>query len=379
MAAIHQEKCRALALITSPISRAGCTPTSNLIDIFADFVEELHLLTGNDGFDCFKDDNRIYIHGINHKKYNNCILRLSSFLKIQLLFSFFIIHYCKKIPILVFFIADDFILPIILAKFLGKRVILISAGSPVLSLKTSHDLLYLPLYWIVRIDFILADKIIVYSERQIFEYNLSTFSNKIIVAPRHFINLQKNTMHENLDERKNIIGYLGRFSEEKGVLNLIQAAKIISQDRNDIQFVLTGDGPLKERMQQYIDENNLNSIVILKEWINHEDISLFLKSIKLLLIPSFTEGLPNVLLESMAAGVPVLATPVGAIPDIIIDEYNGFIMENNNPPCISKNIRRAIEFKQLNDIAKNGYELIEKKFTFTIVSTNYRSIFLNGV
>ena len=60
------------------------------------------------------------------------------------------------------------------------------------------------------------------------------------------------------------------------------------------------------------------------------------------------------MLEVMACGTPVLATPGGAIPDVIIDGKTGFIMEDNTPCCIAHNVKRALSCPDLEEIAKNG-------------------------
>ena len=65
----------------------------------------------------------------------------------------------------------------------------------------------------------------------------------------------------------------------------------------------------------------------------------------------------------MGCGTPVLATPVGAVLDTIKDEKTGFIMDNNSPECIAKNVERALNYHDLEKIAKNARELVGKEFT----------------
>lgn len=65
----------------------------------------------------------------------------------------------------------------------------------------------------------------------------------------------------------------------------------------------------------------------------------------------------------MACDTPVLATPVGGVPDIIKDGETGFIMENNSPECIAENVERALNYHDLEKIAKNARELVGKEFT----------------
>ena len=86
---------------------------------------------------------------------------------------------------------------------------------------------------------------------------------------------------------------------------------------------------------------------------------------KVLVLPSFSEGLPNVLLEAMSCGTLVLSTPVGAIPDLIQDGNNGFIMENNSSECISRNIIRVFNSKNLQEQSERSRELIEDRYTYT--------------
>jgi glycosyltransferase involved in cell wall biosynthesis len=109
-------------------------------------------------------------------------------------------------------------------------------------------------------------------------------------------------------------------------------------------------------------------------WISHDDLPGYLNQLRLLVLPSYTEGLPNIMLEAMACGTPVLATPVGAIPDVIRDGKTGFIMENNSPECIAENVARALASPDLEEIAEAGRRFVEENFTFEKVVGKWKRL-----
>ena len=120
-----------------------------------------------------------------------------------------------------------------------------------------------------------------------------------------------------------------------------------------------------------IRENRDNKFTFVG-WIPHDELPKYLNQLKLLVLPSYTEGLPNIMLEAMACGTPVLATPVGAIPEVIKDEETGFILKNNSPECIAENVMRALEHPNLGEIVNNARNLIERKYTYEAAVERYR-------
>ena len=76
----------------------------------------------------------------------------------------------------------------------------------------------------------------------------------------------------------------------------------------------------------------------------------------------------------MACGTPVLATSVGGVPDVIKDEETGFIMKDNSPECIAKNVMRALEHPDLEKIVENARALVEREFTYEAAVERYRKI-----
>ena len=184
-------------------------------------------------------------------------------------------------------------------------------------------------------------------------------------------------MKKKFGERDNLVGYIGRLSEEKGTLNFVKAIPEISKEKDDLEFLIGGDGQLCDKIKKHLDENNLNDKVNLAGWIPHDKLPDYLNGLKLVVLPSYTEGLPNLMLEAMACGTPVLATPVGAIPDMITDEESGFILEDNSPECIAENVIRALEHPDLERIVKNARALVEREFTYEAAVERYRKILEN--
>ena len=161
-------------------------------------------------------------------------------------------------------------------------------------------------------------------------------------------------------------------------MNLVEAVPLLeslkNMDRN-IEVMIYGDGPLKNELNRTIQGNNLNDYVKLKGRIpSHDIVAFVLNNFKLLVLPSKFEGLPTIILEAMACGTPVLATPVGSIPEVIKDGETGFIMENNSPECIAENIVRVLEYPDLDKVTKNARKLVEEKYTYEAAVGRYKEI-----
>ena len=104
---------------------------------------------------------------------------------------------------------------------------------------------------------------------------------------------------------------MGRLENEKGICNFIKAIKYLIKEKKSLKVLIIGDGSLKNSLISYINTNHLQNHVELIDWVKHDDLPYYLNQLKLLVIPSYTEGLPNVMLESMACGTPILANSVG--------------------------------------------------------------------
>ena len=171
-----------------------------------------------------------------------------------------------------------------------------------------------------------------------------------------------------------IVGAAGRLSPEKGFSILIDAARIFLGTDTTVGFILFGDGPLRRDLQGQIVAAGLEESFVLPGF--RDDLDRFLPFLDLLVVPSFTEGLPNVILEAFAARVPVVATAVGGTPEIVQDAITGLL----TPPGDSRALARCLADllsadEKRRTMGQQGHQRVLRDFTFEAQATAYRRLF----
>ena len=132
---------------------------------------------------------------------------------------------------------------------------------------------------------------------------------------------------------------IGRFSEQKGQLALIEAMQLIVRKHPDAHLKLIGDGEMRPLIEAAIAKAGLGTQISLTGWLSEVGIREALAECHALVMPSFAEGLPMVIMEAMAAGRPVIATYVAGIPELVLDGQTGWLV----PAGDAKALARAIE------------------------------------
>lgn len=364
-----------IGLLTFPFGKAGLAPMSNIIKILSPISNELFIITGREGLASFKPSSKIHSFEVKHRSGKSDLGRIINYFLTELSMAYKILKIFNKVQIWIFFWGETLILPIFVAKLLRRKVILAIAGSPSKTYKSMNDPFYKPVWALEEICKYISDNIILYSKSLTNELKMEKYENKIYIAHKHFIDFDSFRVTKKFTDRASIIGYVGRFSEEKGVLNLIYAIDEIVKSNSDIRIILIGDGPLKSVINSFLIKGNLTTKVKVTGWIPHNDLGVLLNEMKLLILPSYTEGLPNILLESMACGTPVLVSNVGAIPDLIKDKFNGFILKSNSPSGIAESAIQALNYSAMEEqIIKNGLQLVRDEFTYASVALRYQDV-----
>jgi glycosyltransferase involved in cell wall biosynthesis len=174
-----------------------------------------------------------------------------------------------------------------------------------------------------------CDRIIAVSQRmkedllnELYPYkNISVIDNMLSFKNIAKIRDRRNALPQRQNDIIRLL-FVGRLSPEKGLLEFLHCwSNLIYRDRFELTIV--GDGPLKHEIENFLKGHHLMNRVKLCGYIN-DPAEYFIES-DLLIMPSLTEGLPMTLIESLAAGLPVLANDVGAIASLVVHGHNGYL------------------------------------------------------
>ena len=136
--------------------------------------------------------------------------------------------------------------------------------------------------------------------------------------------------------------FVGNLKQDKGVMELLQAFNRLRQAGAIHKLVIAGNGPMRASIGQYCAEHAIEEHVTLLGNVAHSKLPALMQHAKLLVLPSYHEGVPNVLLESMAAGTPVVATAVGGIPEIVSQGVTGLLVPTPEPVALAAALDAAL-------------------------------------
>ena len=166
----------------------------------------------------------------------------------------------------------------------------------------------------------------------------------------------------NVDSNCFLIGVIGRLSPEKGHSVVIEATHRLRNMGIHMKAVFVGDGPLRGELANEVMAAGLEGEVIL---CGHKrNVNDYLAAMDVMVLPSFTEGFPNVLLEAMASETPVVASSVGAIPTVVEDGVTGWLVSPGDVEELVTILKRVAETPALGrEIARNAHDMAISNFS----------------
>jgi len=171
-----------------------------------------------------------------------------------------------------------------------------------------------------------------------------------------------------------VIGSMGRLVEAKDFPSLFKAVKIVKERGFDIELKIAGKGHLEEELKTCIHDLGMVQKIKL---VGFQKQDVFLKQIDIFAMSSIREGMPVALLEAMSYGLPLVATKVGGILEVVQDEKDGLLSDPQKPMAMAENIIRIIRDKNLrNQLGNNAKNKIVKKYNIKEIAKRYGKLYI---
>jgi glycosyltransferase involved in cell wall biosynthesis len=302
----------------------------------------------------------------------SAILWIAKSVLVQIKLSLELIKARNDVDVALFYAAFPYdLLPIVTARALKKRAVeVITVDKAVTPVRKVFREQY-------KLIFRLLDGISPLSEAILRFYRLDEYPNKLLPEGFRFIDTSRYKVTKQRADRKNVVGFIARLREEKGVVEFVKAIPIIFQQNEDIEFLIGGSGDLKSWVVEECAKlkETLSVKVTITGWIG-DDLPDYLNQLKLFVLPTRTEALGTALLEAMACGTPVLATATGGVVDIVEDGKTGFLLSKIEPASIAESVTDILarSDEEMAKVVENGIALVNGRYSYTAAVERYKVI-----
>jgi glycosyltransferase involved in cell wall biosynthesis len=375
---VTDESLPSVCVVTHPLAAAGENATRSLLDILS-AVTSVALVTADLPADSEIRDRHELVELTQKGAGESVVTAAFRFLLNQL-------RMCRIIAgrdedVILFFGSTSYLLPIVAARLLGKTVLIEPRGDVPLTLRLNWEQ-QLPdemaaglagaVRALERAGFAAAHGVITYTPEMARQLDLPPEAPTVYPMGARYVRTDKFHVQRPYADRDRVVGFLGRLDEEKNVREL---AAVAAELPDDVTFRFVGDGDLLEWLETELAAEIERGGVELTGWVDHDDVPEQLNDLSLLVLPSQpTEGLPTTILEALACGTPVLASPVSGVPDVVRAGETGFLLDSREPAVLRQTILDILERADLDNISENGRELIESEYSFEAACERYRSI-----
>ncbi len=168
---------------------------------------------------------------------------------------------------------------------------------------------------------------------------------------------------------------VARIDRLKGHRILVEALKILKERGVGLTVLIAGDGPERADMEKYAEQNGLdgNSVRFLGF---RDDVADLLAASDLFLLPSLTEGMPLSVLEAMAQRLPIVATSVGGIPELVRDGVHGLLVPTNDPAALADAVGKLANDPSMRAaMGESGYNRVKDDFSFAQMARRYEDLY----
>lgn len=164
-----------------------------------------------------------------------------------------------------------------------------------------------------------------------------------------------------------------RLVVKNGLADVIRALPLLS---SRVKFLILGTGDLEQELKTLACDLGVENRVLFQGFVDYKEIPQYLKISDIFIRPSLSEGMGNSFIEAMAAGIPVIATPVGGIPDFLTDGTTGLFCKVGDPESIAMVVRKLIDDEVLRaTLVKNAKTMACERFDWADIASRMRTLF----
>jgi len=199
------------------------------------------------------------------------------------------------------------------------------------------------------------------------------------IPTRHFKSAEETRSiwrkKEGIKNSEVVFLHIGRFSPQKNHRLLIEAFAQAMMKRSDLKLLLVGDGELRPDIKKIVKEKQLEQNIHFLGL--RQDISELLSACDIFILSSDWEGVPMTILESMAAGKPVIATAVGGVPELVEDSITGLLVPPQDIQALSKAmVKLANDSSLREEMGKEGRKRALERFDINLIARQYEELYL---
>ena len=168
-----------------------------------------------------------------------------------------------------------------------------------------------------------------------------------------------------ISESDKVLIFVGSITEGKGIFELTDAFTRLNFEKPGLRMFIIGAGPQMSALNDMVVSRRLHNRIHLTGRLDHNEIPGFLSASDVLVLPSHAEGLPNVVLEAMACGLPVVATRVGGLPEAVEEGRSGFLINKHDVKSLAEAIGYLIADEHLlREMGLRGRKIVGTKFSW---------------
>jgi len=303
----------------------------------------------------------------------------SKYIVAQALVCMKFLQMAKDYKIFIFQLSEPF--PVaLLARAMRKPTIYYVGGSGLKSMLAkarnstprsflAHLVKFLQILMVILSSFLVAP-----SWNTIQEAGFGRYAEKTRICSL-YVDLNSFGVLKPLALRASSVGYVGRLEEEKGFRQFVEAVPLVRAEKREIRFVVCGGGSLQSLLKKQTLDREIDFLGL----VPNDKMPIVMNELKLLVVPSFTEGFGRVILEAMVCGTPVLATGVEGVKALLSEGKTGFLLDRNDSLTIARKIVSLISSPEsLQSVSIEARKYVEGNFTFDQRADSWRRVLLEA-